>query len=165
MDRPTRFEGMMKIGSTIRVSRVSRHSSHSMAMSVVTSVMTLLRTEPTVVTAPCAPITSLLSRLMSAPVCVRVKNAIGMRWTLSKSVVRSWKMRPSPTLAWYHRWTMPSPASTRATRTVMEARTTTSVRSPSGMAVSRMARKSKGGARPISASKAMVTRKPKMGQR
>ena len=41
-----------------------------------------------VVTACCAPITSLLSRDCSAPVCVRVKNAIGIRCTWSNSATR-----------------------------------------------------------------------------
>jgi hypothetical protein len=50
-----------------------------MAARVVTSTITLLTTEPSVpVTARWAPMTSLLSRLTSAPVWVRVKNAIGM---------------------------------------------------------------------------------------
>ena len=44
--------------------------------------MTLLSTLASVdVIADCAPITSLLSRLTSAPVRVRVKNATGIRWT------------------------------------------------------------------------------------
>ena len=49
-----------------------------MAVSVMTRVMTLDTTVPSVpVTARWAPITSLFSRLMSAPVWVRVKNEIG----------------------------------------------------------------------------------------
>ena len=60
--------------------RVRRHSSAIIATSVVTSTTTLLTTLPRVdVTAVCAPITSLLRRLMSEPVCVRVKNATGIR--------------------------------------------------------------------------------------
>ena len=44
--------------------------------------MALLSTLASVeVTADCAPITSLFSRLTSAPVRVRVKNATGIRWT------------------------------------------------------------------------------------
>ena len=57
-----------------------------MATSVVASTMTLDTTEPSVpVSARCAPITSLFSRLMSAPVWVRVKKAIGIRCTWSNS--------------------------------------------------------------------------------
>ena len=40
------------------------------------------------VNACCAPMTSLLSRLTSAPVWVRVKNASGMRCTWSNTSVR-----------------------------------------------------------------------------
>ena len=54
------------------------------------STMTLETTDPSVeVTAFWAPTTSLFSRLMSAPVCVRVKKATGIRWTLSNSATRS----------------------------------------------------------------------------
>ena len=46
--------------------------------------MTLLTTPDSVeVNARCAPSTSLLSRLTSAPVCVRVKNCSGIRCTWS----------------------------------------------------------------------------------
>ncbi len=87
--RPTRLAGMMKTGSTKRVNRVSRHSSRSMAMSVVVSTMKFDTTEPSVVvTARCAPITSLLTRLIKAPVWVRVKKAMGMADTWSKSRTR-----------------------------------------------------------------------------
>ena len=59
--------------------------------------MELETTEPSVpVTARCAPITSLFMRLTNAPVCVRVKNEIGMRCTWSNSLTRRSKMRPSP---------------------------------------------------------------------
>src|SRR5699024_1190636 len=46
--------------------------------------------------ARCAPITSLLSRLTSAPVRVRVKNAIGMVWTWSNTERRRSSVSPSP---------------------------------------------------------------------
>ena len=82
--RPTRRAGMMKIGSTTSVSSVSRHSNASIAPSVVNSTITLLTTLPSVlVTAVCAPITSLLSRDVIEPVGVRVKKAIGIRCTLA----------------------------------------------------------------------------------
>ena len=87
--RPTRLAGMMNSGSTTSASSVSRHSSASIATSVVTSTTTLLTTLPSVlVTAVCAPTTSLFSRLVSAPVCVRVKKAIGIRWTLANRATR-----------------------------------------------------------------------------
>ena len=86
---PTRLAGMMKMGSTTKASNVSRHSSAAMAASVVASTTTLLTTLPKVlVTAVCAPTTSLLRRLVSAPVCVRVKNAIGMRCTFANNATR-----------------------------------------------------------------------------
>ena len=70
--------------------RVSLHSRASIAMSVSVSVMTFETTVPSVpVTALCAPITSLFSRLIKAPVCVRVKKAMGCRCTRSKSAARS----------------------------------------------------------------------------
>ena len=65
--------------------------------AVSTSPMTLLTTPDSVeVNACCAPITSLLSRLTSAPVWVRVKNASDIRCTCSKTWVRMVKIRPSP---------------------------------------------------------------------
>ena len=69
-----------------------------MAMSVVaTTTMTLDTTEPSVpVTARWAPMTSLFMPLISAPVWVRVKKAMGMRCTWSNRATRRSKMRPSP---------------------------------------------------------------------
>ena len=80
---------MMKIGSATSDNSVSRHSSTAIAPNEVTKTTTLLTTLPNVlVTAVCAPTTSLFNRLVKAPVCVRVKNAIGMRCTLSNSATR-----------------------------------------------------------------------------
>ena len=79
----------MNRGSTTKVSSVRRHSSASIAVNVVTSTITLLTTLPSVlVTAVCAPMTSLLSRDVMEPVGVRVKNAIGIRWTLANNAPR-----------------------------------------------------------------------------
>ena len=87
--RPTRLAGQMKRGSRARARRVSRHSSSTIASSVVVRMITLETTEPrVVVNARCAPMTSLLSRLINAPVWVCVKNATGMRWTWSKREAR-----------------------------------------------------------------------------
>ena len=59
----------MNSGSTTSASSVSRHSSASIVSSVVTSTTTLLTTLPSVlVTAVWAPTTSLLRRLVIAPV-------------------------------------------------------------------------------------------------
>jgi hypothetical protein len=87
--RPIRLAGMMKAGNTSRVRTVRRHSRPSMTASVTPTVMTLEMTVPRVlVTAFWAPITSLLSRDISAPVWVRVKNDNGIRCTWSNSARR-----------------------------------------------------------------------------
>ena len=87
--RPTRLAGMMKIGSRINATSVICHCSANMTMSVVVSTTMLETTVPRVpVTARWAPMTSLFIRLMSAPVWVRVKKAIGRRCTWSKSLTR-----------------------------------------------------------------------------
>ena len=71
------------------MSRVSCHWSQNIAANVVASTITLLTTLPSVlVTAVCAPITSLLSRDVIDPVGVRVKNAIGIRWILANRARR-----------------------------------------------------------------------------
>ena len=60
-----------------------------MTAPVSTRPITLETTPDSVeVNACCAPTTSLLSRLTSAPVCVRVKKATGMRWTCAKTSLR-----------------------------------------------------------------------------
>ncbi len=87
---PTRLAGMMNTGRTKSASNVRRHSSANIAASVVTNTITFETTDPRVpVTALCAPITSLFMRLISAPVCVRVKNEIGSRCTWSNNAARS----------------------------------------------------------------------------
>ena len=73
--------GMMNSGTIVSASNVICHESKSIAMSTSVTLMMLLTTFDSVpVKACCAPSTSLLMRLISAPVCVRVKNAIGIRW-------------------------------------------------------------------------------------
>ncbi len=65
------------------------HDSVSMTTTTATTLTTLLTTpDSTVVNARWAPITSLLSRLTSEPVWVRVKNAMGWDCTWSKTSVR-----------------------------------------------------------------------------
>ena len=60
-----------------------------MIVSTTARLMTFDTTVPSVVVTACwAPITSLFSRDCSAPVCVRVKNASGIRCTWSKSATR-----------------------------------------------------------------------------
>ena len=73
------------------------HDSRNITTSVRISAMALLTTPDNVqVNARCAPITSLLSRLTSAPVRVRVKKATGIRWTWPKTARRRSRIRPSP---------------------------------------------------------------------
>ena len=87
--RPTRRAGSTNAGSTTSASSVRRHSRAIIATSVVTSTTTLLTTLPSVlVTAFWAPITSLLSREISAPLGVRVKKATGIRCTLANRARR-----------------------------------------------------------------------------
>lgn len=86
-----------------------------MTPRVSSSVTTLLTTPDRVLLkARWAPMTSLLRRLTSAPVRVRVKNATGMRCTWSKTAVRRSRIRPSPRLAESQRLTRPSAASATA---------------------------------------------------
>ena len=73
--------GTRKMGTRIRAARVIcqlRKNIAAMTMTTVTRLPTTL--ERRSVKACWAPITSLFSRLTSAPVWVRVKNANGMRW-------------------------------------------------------------------------------------
>ena len=82
--RPTRRAGSTNTGSMSSDSTVIGQDSVNMTAAVSTSWITLLTTPDSVdVNACCAPMTSLLSRLTSAPVCVRVKNCSGMRCTWS----------------------------------------------------------------------------------
>ena len=79
---PTRFDSQIKNGTTTSDANVNFHDSVSIAASVTTTESTLLTAlRNTNVNADCAPTTSLFRRLMSEPVWVRVKNAIGMRCT------------------------------------------------------------------------------------
>ena len=68
-----------------------------------------------------APMTSLFSRLTSAPVRVRVKKATGMRCTWPNTARRRSRMRPSPILDDCQRSATPTTASTRATRAISTA--------------------------------------------
>ena len=98
--RPTRRAGRMNNGSSTMASRETRHSSRNRVSRVVAAVMALETTVPKVpVSARWAPITSLLRRLTSAPVWVRVKNEMGNRCTWSNRATRRSKLRPSPPVA------------------------------------------------------------------
>ena len=65
------------------------HDSTNIAVATRTRLTTLDTTPDSVdVNACCAPMTSLLSREISAPVWVRVKNATGIRCTWANTWVR-----------------------------------------------------------------------------
>ena len=88
--RPTRRAGSRNRGSTATAIRVMRQFSRNMVTRVVTRLMRLEKTDPRVpVRARWAPTTSLLRRLVRAPVWVWVKKASGWRCTWSNRLVRS----------------------------------------------------------------------------
>ena len=79
---PIRRAGSTKTGSITNDSAVICHESVNITAAVNTRLTTLDTSPDSVeVNACCAPSTSLLRRETSAPVCVRVKNASGMRCT------------------------------------------------------------------------------------
>ncbi len=81
--------GSRKKGTRASDASVSCHESVAIVAMMRTSETTLLTTlESTEVKACWAPITSLLSRLTSAPVWARVKNAMGWRSTCEKTWTR-----------------------------------------------------------------------------
>ena len=119
---PIRRAGMRKIGSRIMASTVTSQDLFSITTRVRASATTLLTTPESVpAKADCAPITSLLSRLTSAPVRVRVKNAIGIFCTWSKTLVRRSTITPSPMVEDSQRVTSPIPASATATIAISTA--------------------------------------------
>ena len=105
---PIRRAGMMKIGSSTMASSVICHDMLAITATVSTSTITLVTTPDSAeVKARCAPITSLLSRLTSAPVWVRVKKAIGIDCTCSNTRRRRSRMRFSPSWLDVHRSSEP----------------------------------------------------------
>jgi hypothetical protein len=97
MRRPTHRAGSTKTGKSSSASRVICQLRKNIAARVIATLMALPTTEERVlVKALCASRTSLLRRLMSAPVCVLLKNAIGISWKCANTLVRMSKMRPSP---------------------------------------------------------------------
>lgn len=86
---PTHLAGSTKIGSSSSAIRVTCQDSTSIVISTRTRLITLDTTEDSVVvSARCAPITSLFRRLISEPVWARMKNATGCRWTCANTCVR-----------------------------------------------------------------------------
>ncbi len=79
---PIRRAGSTKIGNRISASKVICQEIRIITIKVMNSITRLLTTPESVsLNARWAPITSLLSRLTSAPVRVRMKKAIGICWT------------------------------------------------------------------------------------
>ena len=102
-------------GSSASARSVICHERNSIAAIVIVTLMMLPTTDESVSVNACwASSTSLFNRLTRAPVWVRVKNAIGMRWKCAKTEVRISKMSPSPTRAEIQRCQSESPASARA---------------------------------------------------
>ena len=132
MVRPIQRAGSRKSGINSRDSTVTCHEIRSITANVSVSVTTLVMTPENVSEkARCAPITSLPSLLTSAPVRVRVKNAIGIFWTWSKTAVRRSRIRPSPIVEDSHRVTSDTPASATATPAITRASITTTPTAPS----------------------------------
>ena len=123
--------GCTNTGSSTRASSVICHDRPTITASVSTRAMTLVTTPDSAeVNARWAPITSLFSRLTSAPVWVRVKNAIGMRCTCSNTARRRSRMRPSPRRDDCSRSSSPTTASSHGDRRDGDGRGRRRCRSP-----------------------------------
>jgi hypothetical protein len=126
MRRPTQRAGSTKIGNSASASSVICQLSTNIAIRVTATPITFPTTDERVlVKALWASRTSLLSRLTSAPVCVRVKNAMGIFWKWAKTFVRMSKINPSPTRAEIQRSASDSPASRTARPASRNASSTT----------------------------------------
>ena len=123
---PTRRAGITKIGSNTSASTVICHDKLSITTTVRTRAMRLVTTPDNAeVNARWAPITSLFNRLTSAPVWVRVKNAIGMLCTCSNTRRRRSRMSPSPSRDDCCRSRSPTTESTTAIAPISTASPTT----------------------------------------
>ena len=100
----------------------------NMATRVTPTLMALPMTELNVSVKACwAPSTSLLSRDIKAPVWVRVKKAMGMRWMWVNTRLRMSNIRPSPTREEIQRSHSPSMASNTARAPMAKASHSTTV--------------------------------------
>ena len=157
--RPIRLAGSTKTGRMIRLITVICHESRNITISTSVTLITLETTDDRVSVNACwAPITSLLSRLMRAPVWVRVKKAMGICWMCSNTWDRMSKMRPSPTFADTHLMPMVRPVSTMASTAATSASPMISDLLCSGMPLSMIERKRSGLITPITASTTTSTR-------
>jgi len=115
MWRPTMRAGIKKTGRRTKAAKVMGQLKKNIVPSTMMTVTTLPTTfESRSVKACCAPITSLLRRLTSAPVWVRVKKANGICWMWRKTFERMSKMSPSPMTAEMRRSTSAKSASRMA---------------------------------------------------
>ena len=105
----------MNTGNMSRARTVIFQLNINMARRVTPTLMALPMTELKVSVKACwAPSTSLLSREIKAPVWVRVKKAMGMRWMWLNTRFRMSNMRLSPTRDEIQRSHNPSMASKTA---------------------------------------------------
>ena len=110
--RPTRLAGRTNTGRMTRLTRVICHDRKNIAISTRVTLTRLATTDDRMSVNACwAPSTSLFSRLIRAPVWVRVKKEMGIFWIWLNTWERMSKMSPSPTLADTHRSAMERPAS------------------------------------------------------
>ncbi len=87
--RPTSRAGMMNTGTSSSEITVTGQDRTSIVTRTRISETALDTTEASVeVSACCAPITSLFSRLTSEPVCARVKKAMGWACTCRNTCAR-----------------------------------------------------------------------------
>ena len=128
---PIRRAGIRNSGISASDSSVICHEMLSITASVSVRVTRLVTTPDSVSeNARCAPITSLPSRLTSAPVRVLVKNATGIRCTWSKTAVRRSRIRPSPIAEDSQRVTSDNAASATATAAMTNASLATTTELP-----------------------------------
>ena len=162
---PMRRAGIRNRGSTASDATVICHEMLSITASVNVSV-TMFDTTPDSVSenARCAPITSLPSRLTSAPVRVRVKNATGIRCTWSKTAVRRSRIRPSPIVADSHRVSSATAASARATAAMTAASSTTTRALPAPV-ISSTTRPASSGVATVSTAPATLTARNTLSRR
>ena len=157
--RPIQRAGSRNTGTSRSDTTVTCQDSANIATRTMTAEMRLPSTPPSVDVNACwAPMTSLFSREINAPVWARVKKAIDCRCTWSYTCDRRSKIRPSPIRAEYQRLTMPSPASRTASPAMSRAVIVTTRASPWLMPSSTSRGTSSGCATDSSETRTRVTR-------
>ena len=142
------------------VARVRRHERTNIAVSTSVTVTTLpMAVERMSLKASRTPDTSLFSRLTSAPVRARVKNASDIAWMWENTRVRRSSTISSPILAAIWRCQNVSPESTTATPAAIRASWTTRCALPSRIPLLIRSRKMSGFTTPAAASSTTSPRK------